>query len=535
MSYSDFCIAIAPKVEGTVNLSKAFSDAPLDFFLLLSSGASLIGTRGQGNYAAGNGFQDSYAHENRATGVGPLSLNLGVLESLDGESKVLQERADFVRSEGGIPVTMDRILALIEYSMTPHAQQLGNKQMAVGFDRRSLTNATFTRIHNPIFCHLPLLESVQKEGGDDKTTSTGTVSAALKACRSTRDVEEVFCSAIAGQISKLTTLASEDISIAVPMSNFGLDSLIAVELKNWITQNLRTALQTSDILDATSIQALAGIVAQRSKLCYSEDKHAVDSDNAPRSMTRVEPPSVTDPQVDERSLPRQQLPSLAQSLEFYLDSVKPFCTEEEYENTRNAVQEFQKPNGIGIKLQQRLLDRADDPQVDNWAIPTINNNWLRNRLPVHPYQTFFASLTESSIADDQAGKAAVLVSAASEFKRRIEADELEADRMNDEPMDMQALQLIFTTHREPVEPMDQTNLYPKQDYFVIIRRGYYFKVSLLHGREAIPISWMRAVFQYVLELPLKHGVPAAFLAADERNMWSKVFVPQPQKNYGDLH
>jgi hybrid polyketide synthase/nonribosomal peptide synthetase ACE1 len=46
------------KIEGSYNLNQAFHDDDLDFFILFSSGACVVGNSGQANYAAANGLPE---------------------------------------------------------------------------------------------------------------------------------------------------------------------------------------------------------------------------------------------------------------------------------------------------------------------------------------------------------------------------------------------------------------------------------------------------------------------------------------------
>jgi acyl transferase domain-containing protein/acyl carrier protein len=72
-----FARVMAPKVRGAWELHRQTQALPLDFFVCFSSLASLLGSPGQGNYAAANAFLDALAHFRRARGLAGLSLNWG--------------------------------------------------------------------------------------------------------------------------------------------------------------------------------------------------------------------------------------------------------------------------------------------------------------------------------------------------------------------------------------------------------------------------------------------------------------------------
>jgi NAD(P)-dependent dehydrogenase (short-subunit alcohol dehydrogenase family) len=77
LTWSQFSRVLAPKVQGAWNLHELSRTWPLDFFLLYSSAASLIGSPGQSHYAAANAYLDTLAHHRRRLGLPALAINWG--------------------------------------------------------------------------------------------------------------------------------------------------------------------------------------------------------------------------------------------------------------------------------------------------------------------------------------------------------------------------------------------------------------------------------------------------------------------------
>ncbi|MEM6753811.1 MAG: type I polyketide synthase, partial [Cyanobacteria bacterium P01_C01_bin.38] len=77
MNWEQFIGVMAPKVKGAWHLHNLTQNKALDFFVCFSSMASVLGSPGQGNYAAANAFMDGLAHHRRSIGLPALSINWG--------------------------------------------------------------------------------------------------------------------------------------------------------------------------------------------------------------------------------------------------------------------------------------------------------------------------------------------------------------------------------------------------------------------------------------------------------------------------
>ena len=90
MDRSAFEKVLSPKVQGTWNLHLLTKDLPLDYFVMHSSVASVLGNSGQANYSTANGFLDGLAFHRRHLGLAAQTINWGPLDTgiLDNQDKV---------------------------------------------------------------------------------------------------------------------------------------------------------------------------------------------------------------------------------------------------------------------------------------------------------------------------------------------------------------------------------------------------------------------------------------------------------------
>ena len=116
MSFEDWVSATRPKIQGSWNLHTLLPK-DLDFFILLSSSAGVIGARGQANYAAGNAFQDALAHHRRHQSLKAVSLDLGPIL---GVGMVAEDEAtlDILRKSGFLCVRERDFHILVEAAMS---------------------------------------------------------------------------------------------------------------------------------------------------------------------------------------------------------------------------------------------------------------------------------------------------------------------------------------------------------------------------------------------------------------------------------
>src|SRR5213082_320845 len=110
---------MAPKAEGAWNLHRLTLDKPLDFFVMCSSVAGVMGNAGQGSYAAANAFLDSLAHHRHALGLPALTVNWGALTG-GGILARHAETAERLTRQGFGALTMSQGCEALEKLLQKH-------------------------------------------------------------------------------------------------------------------------------------------------------------------------------------------------------------------------------------------------------------------------------------------------------------------------------------------------------------------------------------------------------------------------------
>lgn len=284
MAVDEFHSAIRAKVEGTWNLHRASLELlkqPLDFFTMLSSISGYVGRRGQANYAAANTFLDAFASYRHTQGLRANSLDLGMIVDVghiaDDESG-LEDKFDKTR---WIPINETMLRRMLTYSILQQ-QQGRDPDARLGEDGFTKRRAQLvTGISHPLvrddegeidydakFSYLYAARGGEASpaGG---ATSNGQGGASDKSDQAAKMVQTMHSSgadaptlvkttveALSGQLSRILQLGDE-VEPGKSLMAYGLDSLSAIELRNWTRQRIGVELTTLDIINATSMIALS--------------------------------------------------------------------------------------------------------------------------------------------------------------------------------------------------------------------------------------------------------------------------------------
>lgn len=266
MSYEQWRAAMEPKVTGTMNLHEVFGDT-LDFFILLSSSSGVVGSYAQGNYSAGNTFQDSLARHRASLGLPARSIDVGAVEG-EGYTAENQAAVEFVHRQGLRLYKFKEFLATInEAIQNPLASDSSGAQLLCGISRAdpsSQTKGAALQRPDPKFSHM--WTKPNNQSSTKAASSKFDVQAVIGSATTADEVKEATQLAIKMKLSHLLAMPEDEINTDRSVASYGMDSLIAVELRNWILTQLESHVQMFELMSSVTFSELSNMVAKRSRL-----------------------------------------------------------------------------------------------------------------------------------------------------------------------------------------------------------------------------------------------------------------------------
>ena len=240
---------LRPKMMGGWLLHRLLKDPPLDFFVLFSSAGSLLGQPGQGNYAAANAFLDALAHHRKARGQPAMSINWGAWGDLGfADTPGGRRLAARLALLGITSMAAEQALEVLKRLLGQGSIQV----VAVPVDWRQYRESFPAGSEPPLLSQLAREEAEvpgQAEGPGEKS---GLTSAALLAAEP-GERHQLLQSYLSVQVARVLGLAASKLDLQQPLSNLGLDSLMAVELRNRIAVDLGVKVPVVKFLQGFSV------------------------------------------------------------------------------------------------------------------------------------------------------------------------------------------------------------------------------------------------------------------------------------------
>jgi NADPH:quinone reductase-like Zn-dependent oxidoreductase/NADP-dependent 3-hydroxy acid dehydrogenase YdfG/acyl carrier protein len=338
LDWAQFERVLAPKVTGAWNLHQLTLDCDLDFFVLFSSAASLLGSPGQANHAAANAFLDGLAHYRQQIGLPAFSINWGAwsavgsavsyqrqgslkhvagVEVIDPEQGIAKLEALWqaaIPQVGVVPITESQFLTQSPIGQLPFFKSLGDTQWDGKWHGKA------ARLQN----HLPESPSVRNAASFlDRFTNTP-----IDQRRSLLDTH------VCQQVCQILGFHPDELDPQVGFFDLGMDSLTALELKNSLQNSLGISLPTTLVFDYPTVEALLNYLADQ--MVSQEFLHQIHPDSRDESDKAIASlpghPSSADPSsIAKTDVVSEQLSgdALAALIDQKLDDLETLLAKED--------------------------------------------------------------------------------------------------------------------------------------------------------------------------------------------------------------
>ncbi|CAI7594036.1 unnamed protein product [Penicillium glandicola] len=263
MSLEDFTAVACNKVEGAWNLHNTLVNSPLDFFIALSSVAGVIGNRGQAAYSAANVFLDGFIEYRKSLGLPGTSIDLAAVSDVGYLADTdAQRRQEVMKNIGSQTIDESEVLALIAAALTGDLDQSCSGQCITGLQLDSLENNFW--VQDAKFS--ALYEAAKGTLGNSSQRDSPSVplQVTLSAASSREEALKVCYEALAAKLAQVLVLSLEDMDPSITVASLGLDSLVAIEIRNWIAREANANVQVLELLSSGSLMALAEIILNKS-------------------------------------------------------------------------------------------------------------------------------------------------------------------------------------------------------------------------------------------------------------------------------
>jgi acyl transferase domain-containing protein/NADPH:quinone reductase-like Zn-dependent oxidoreductase/NADP-dependent 3-hydroxy acid dehydrogenase YdfG/aryl carrier-like protein len=259
LDWTRMSAVLSPKVMGGWNLHQQTRELSLDFFILFSSVAALMSGVGQGNYAAANQFLDALAESRAAQGLPALSINWGSWDVVGMAANVDEAHRRRWAAAGLRMIAPDDGVSVMRELM---ARAVAPRVAVLPLDLQQSGNAV-----PPLLRHL-----VTRPKSDGRDPVTVDILSRLRATPA------------ADRLSALQAMLTEQVMrVLAPNATYrpdpdrgllelGMDSLMAIELRNRVASHLDVAVSVGELMQGPTLQQLATSVLQRMSLSSDADE-----------------------------------------------------------------------------------------------------------------------------------------------------------------------------------------------------------------------------------------------------------------------
>lgn len=256
MSFQNWKTSVEPKILGAQNLHSVLSDTPLDFFLMTSSVSGTLGTPGQANYSAANAYLDALARHRTVANkaavsvILPMVLGVGVVS----ENTEIEEA---LKRKGMYGIDEEHLLESFEAAIHSQITNSATDHIVVGLDPSKLQKAVNDAGAADSFWvedirFSQVVHDMNSSAEDAAGAGGQSILATMKAAASPAEAIGAVTEHFIGKLARMLLLDPEEFEPEVrSIADYGIDSMIGAELRNWIFKEYRMDIPFQQLLGPT--------------------------------------------------------------------------------------------------------------------------------------------------------------------------------------------------------------------------------------------------------------------------------------------
>ncbi|KAJ4286521.1 hypothetical protein N0V90_013221 [Kalmusia sp. IMI 367209] len=297
MDVEDVTNTFRPKVDVSKHLNDILADVPLDFFVMFSSGLSITGGQGSGNYHAANLYMTALAAQRRQSGRPASVMHIGYVSDVGYFTRVDQSSREYIGR-----------MHFPALSETDIHHAFAEAVLAGRPDsKRSCEESAW--VLDTLFSHYRPTANVNDKK-DGPQYGRDDIKKQITDADTEAEVVEVVQEALCDKMETMLQLSTGGVDPNALLTELGIDSLVAVEIRAWFAKTIGIDVPVVKILGRSSVaqictdaaQEIMAIKVERGEVSSSDSQDASDAGGSEAAQSgSVTPPTTDDEQVASNS------------------------------------------------------------------------------------------------------------------------------------------------------------------------------------------------------------------------------------------
>jgi NADPH:quinone reductase-like Zn-dependent oxidoreductase/SAM-dependent methyltransferase len=242
----------AGKIDGAWLLDRVTASDPLDFFVLFSSVASLLGAAGQSNHSAANAYLDALVYARRANGKPAISIQWGAWSQIGAAAG--EQVASVLREKGLERISPTRGLQAFEHVLRTALPVIG--VVAADWARFVQQVPRNARSYFSLLAASSSPAAIRENAKASGVVPEQGLAERLAAVPASKRRAVLQAEVRSSAVKVLSLAPAHPVDLRAPLATLGLDSLMAVELRNLLGRAISRSLPATLLFDYPSIAAL---------------------------------------------------------------------------------------------------------------------------------------------------------------------------------------------------------------------------------------------------------------------------------------